>query len=80
MAILLVEERADTLMTCFGIDSLYENPNIKNKIFEIACFIGVRMKKEFMDEYEDWERKQDWEKTYAAIRSRNRNDSSKTLE
>jgi len=47
--------------------------NIRDKIFEIAGFMGVSMKGEFRAEYKDWKMRQGWEQVMRDIRVRNGN-------
>lgn len=76
------EERADILLRCFGLDEFYDlkKLNIRDKISEIAGFMGVWMKGEFMREYDEWERTQEWEQVMHDIRVGNWRERSVTLE
>lgn len=52
------EPRANILMASFnlaGPNNENMNANIRDKIFEIAGFMGVSMKEEFREEYDRWE-------------------------
>jgi len=73
----LTEERADILMSCFGIEFKgdYKDLNIRDKIIYIACFMGLWMEDEFMEEYKDWENRQGWKKVHGVIRRRARSET-----
>lgn len=64
-------------MSCFGIEFKgdYKDLNIRDKIIYIACFMGLWMEDEFMEEYKDWEDRQGWKKVHGVIRSRARSET-----
>ena len=64
-------------MSCFDIQYMgdYKDLNIWDKIIYIACFMGLWMEDEFMDEYNKWENSQSWEKVHGVIRRRARSET-----
>ena len=49
-------------MECFDLNDrneVNETTDIREKIYLIATFIGVKMKREWSDEYDKWEEEKD---------------------